>query len=125
MEEEKKKRDFYNNAVVLAEFLSLSKAEDVVVLDLRDANIWADFFIIATVNSPVHAKGLSSQLEEKIKELNLSDYYKKRNYDDGVEWKLIDLGNIIIHLMSKMARDFYDIEGLYRSAKKIVTKTNC
>ena len=124
VEKKEEKIDFYNSAVVLAEFLSLSKAENVVVLDLRQANIWADFFVIATVTSPVHARGLEAQLEERIKEMGLRDYYKKRNYDDGVEWKLLDLGNIVIHLMSKMARDFYDLESLYKNAKKIVIKNN-
>lgn len=112
------KIDFYSSAIVLGEFLNLCRAENVVILDLRDSNVWTDFFIVATVTSPVHARGLVLQLEDKIKEIHLEEFYKKRDYNDGDEWKLLDLENVVIHLMSKMARDFYDLENLYKNAKK-------
>ena len=111
--------DFYNGAVKIAEFLTSSKASDVVVLDLREANIWTDFFVVATVSSPTHAEGLENTLVEEIKKLGLDNWYTKRKNDQGKDWKLIDLGNIVVHLMSKMARNFYNLEELHSNAKKI------
>ena len=111
--------DFYDGAVKIAEFLTFSKADDVVLLDLREANIWTDFFVIATVSSPTHALGIENTLTEEIKKLGLDEWYTKRKNDQGHDWKLIDLGNIVIHLMSKMARSFYDLETLHSNAKKL------
>jgi len=114
------KKDFYDGTLKIAKFLSDSKACDVVVLDLREANIWTDFFIIATVLSPTHATGLENSLVKEIKALNLEQCYRKRGGDEGSEWKLIDIGGIVVHLMSKMARDFYDLENLHKNAKKLI-----
>ena len=111
--------DFYNSALEIGKFLSDAKAEDVVVLDLREANIWTDFFVVATVMSATHASGLEAQLEEEIKKMGMNEYYRKRSSEQGSEWKLIDIGGIVVHLMSKMARSFYDLEGLHKDAKKI------
>jgi len=112
--------DFYESALKIREFLSQSMAEDVLLLDLREANIWTDFFVIATVRSPTHAMGLASQLEDEIEKIGLSSYYKRHSKNfEGDEWKFFDLGNIVVHLMSKMARNFYDLEGLHKNAKKI------
>ncbi|MGP1437886.1 MAG: ribosome silencing factor [Treponema sp.] len=110
--------DFYNRALKIAEFLTLSKASDVVVLDLREANIWTDFFVVATVSSETQALGLENSLIEEIKNLGLDEWYTKRKNDQGKDWKLIDLGNIVVHLMSKMARNFYNLETLHSNAKK-------
>ncbi|MGP1415013.1 MAG: ribosome silencing factor [Treponema sp.] len=111
--------DFYDRAVKIAEFLTSSKASDVVVLDLRESNIWTDYFVIATVSSPTHASGLENSLSEEIKNLGLDEWYTKRKNEQGAHWKLIDLGSIVIHLMSKMAREFYDLENLHSNAKQI------
>ena len=111
--------DFCDGAVKIARFLASSKASDVVVLDLREANIWTDFFVIATVSSPTHASGLENSLVEEIKKLGLDEWYTKRKNDQGSDWKLIDLGNIVVHLMSKMSRNFYNLETLHSDAKKV------
>ena len=111
--------DFYDGAVKIARFLTSSKADDVVLLDLREANIWTDFFVIATTSSATHASGLENSLVEEIKKLGLYEWYTKRKNVQGVDWKLIDLGNIVVHLMSKKARNFYNLEDLHSNAKEI------
>lgn len=114
--------DFYEPALSLGRFLRGSKAIDVLVLDLREANIWTDFFIIATVSSTAHAAGLEKKLYEEIPKLGLEEYHTKRKSPDGSEWKLIDLGGIVIHLMSETARKFYDLEKLRYDSKNILEK---
>ena len=111
--------DFYDYSMKIANFLTSSKATDVVLLDLREANIWTDFFIVATVSSTTHASSLENTLVEHIKEIGLSSWYTKRKNDQGSDWKLIDLGNIVVHLMSSKARNFYNLETLHSNVKKI------
>ena len=111
--------DFYDAAMKIAKFLNLSKATDVLLLDLREANIWTDFFVVATVASQSQALGIENDLIKEIEKLGLSEWYTKRKNSRDADWKLIDLGNIVIHLMSKKARNFYDLETLHSNAKKL------
>jgi len=96
----------------LSELLKEHKGQDVSMLDLRKINNWTDFFIIATVSSIAHMDGLERHIkefcaEEKIDILGVS----RKNADD--EWRLLDLGQAIIHLMTSRAREFYDLERLW------------
>ena len=118
--ETKNNVDFCDIALKIAQYLSDCKATDVVLLDLKEEDIWTRFFIVATVMSATHATGLENSLVKEIKALNLEQCYRKRGGDEGSEWKLIDIGGIVVHLMSKMARDFYDLENLHKNAKKLI-----
>nr|WP_314995247.1 ribosome silencing factor [uncultured Treponema sp.] len=89
------------------------KAESVAVLDLREAHIWADFFVIATISSGKQASGFEGKILEAAKEMNIEQYRTVRKSPDGDEWKLLDFGSIVVHLMSPTARKFYDLERLW------------
>ena len=116
----RKNIDFCDVALKIAHFLTDCKAINVVVVDLSEQVSWTHFFIVATVVSNIHAIGLEKQLEEEIKRLELFDFYNKRTANDGSEWKLIDLGEIAtVNLMSKISRNFYDLEHLHKNAKII------
>jgi ribosome-associated protein len=101
-------------AEALGELLREHKGGNVSVLDLRIMNAWTDFFIVATVSSNAHMEGLERHIKEFCheKEIDiLRKSHKPQNGDD--EWRLIDLGWMVIHLMSRSARDFYEIERLW------------
>lgn len=93
------------------------KGQDVSVLDLRGINNWTDFFIIVTVTSRTHMDGLERHIKDFCceNELDIIGCSRKDNDD---EWRLIDLGSIIIHLMTSAAREFYDLERLWHSIPK-------
>ncbi|PIE97360.1 MAG: ribosome silencing factor [Treponema sp.] len=112
--------NFHDAAIQIGKMLKDYKAEDVVVLDLKDKNIWTDYFIIATVSSATHSKGLEKHIYEETQELNLTEYRTTRKRPEGNEWRLIDLSGIVIHLMSKTARQFYDLEKLWYDSKNIL-----
>ena len=105
--------NFEKAALAFGTLLQDLKAESVAVLDLREANIWTDFFVIATVSSGKQAGGLESKLMEAAKEMNIEEYRTIRKSPDGDEWKLLDFGSIVVHLMSPTARKFYDLERLW------------
>ena len=73
-------------------------------------NSWTDYFVIATVNSSAHWKGLYKYVKEYIKENDLEVHVTHKKGPDTEDWNLIDLGVIVIHLMSEDARYFYDLE---------------
>ncbi len=95
--------------------LAEHKAEDVIILDLRSIAGWTDFFVIATSNSSTHMKGLARFIEEfmaaeKIQPLN------KPVLKDDESWLLEDMGDVVVHIMSREARSFYELEKLWFSA---------
>jgi len=92
------------------------KGEDVRVLDLRGINNWTDFFVIATVSSKTHMDGLERHIRDFCRGNDIEILSSSRkNADD--EWRLLDLGSTIIHLMNKRTRDFYELEKIWAPIK--------
>jgi ribosome-associated protein len=101
-------------AQALGELLREHKGADVVVLDLREMNAWTDFFVIATASSNTHLDGLERHIKDFSRETGIEILRRSRKPPaEGDEWRLIDLGSIVVHLMSARAREFYELERLY------------
>jgi ribosome-associated protein len=105
----------------LGELLRDHNGKDVVVLDLRKLNSWTDFFVIATVTSHTHIQGLLRHIKEFARERDV-DIRQRQSRQQGRqhrevqpddEWNLVDMGNVIVHLMSERARAFYELERLW------------
>jgi ribosome-associated protein len=108
-------------ALEIAALLEDAKGEDVVALDVSELNSWTDFFVIATVASPTHHKSLQKLVKDYCRDSSgaLEIFVPAKKIPDGDDWVLIDLGVIVVHLMSKDARGFYDLEKLWHSARNI------
>ncbi|HKL60588.1 MAG TPA: ribosome silencing factor [Sphaerochaeta sp.] len=98
----------------LSQFLEDHRCTNVNILDIAGECSWADCFIIATVNSVGHLKGVAHELWGEINELELSVANRHKS-PQGDGWELIDCGDIVIHLMSEELRDFYSLEKLWQS----------
>lgn len=103
----------------IAKLMEDGKGKDVTLLDISGLNSWTDYFVILTVNSSAHWQGLYKQVKEYIKENDLEIHLTNKKTPDGDDWNLIDLGAIVIHLMSEQARQFYDLEKLWHNGKII------
>jgi len=111
--------------VLMGNLLRDHKGSDVLILDLRTMESWTDFFVIATATSDAHLDGLERHVKEFCREKNIEILRRSRkpgSFDRAGmqaredEWRIIDLGGTVIHLMSQKARDFYDLERLYSSS---------
>jgi len=96
----------------IAELLRQHKGENVIILDLRYPGDWTDFFVIATASSETHLDGLQRHIKTFCTEQGI-DILRQSSRQEKDEWRIIDLGTTVIHLMSKTVRDFYDLERLY------------
>ena len=121
--------DMLSETEALGDLLREHKGGDVVVLDLRKMNTWTDFFVIATATSNAHLDGLERHIKEFCGERGIEILRRSRkptvpgarsstlSYEitqgQEDEWRIIDLGAAVIHLMSHKAREFYDLERLY------------
>ena len=106
-------------ALEIARLMEDGKGKDVVLIDVHELNSWTDYFVITTVTSSAHWQGLYKQVKEYIKENDLEVHVTNRKSPDGDDWNLIDLGPIVVHLMSEQARQFYDLEKLWHSGRVI------
>lgn len=106
-------------AIEIAQLMEDGKGKDISLIDVHELNSWTDYFVIVTINSSTHWQGLYKQIKEYIKENDLEVHVTNKKSPDGDDWNLIDLGAIVVHLMSEQAREFYDLEKLWHAGRVI------
>ena len=87
------------------------KAQNILVLDIREISGFADWFIIATASSSRNAKAISNKLIESLK-LQEQHLVGIEGQEDS-EWILVDCGDVIVNIMQQDTREFYDLESLW------------
>lgn len=112
-------KDLRQKAIEIAKLMEDGKGKDVVLLNISELNSWTDYFVIVTVNSSTHWQGLFKDVKNYIKDNDLEIHLTNKKSPDGDDWNLIDLGPIVIHLMSEQAREFYDLEKLWHAGERI------
>jgi len=120
------KHDF-SLAVDIGKLLSDHSGGEVMVMDMRPLDFWTDFFVIATANSNTHLSGLERHIKEFARERELEILHRSRRPKDSAEgnsdeWCLLDMGTIVVHLMSVKARSFFELERLWSAAPLIYEK---
>jgi ribosome-associated protein len=87
------------------------KVIDPQVLNVTKLTSMADYMIVASGTSDRHLKALANSVAVSVKE---AGYSIRSEGEQTGDWILLDLGDIIVHLMLPKTRDFYNIEGLWR-----------
>ena len=93
------------------------KAVDVVVLDLRKAGGFTDYFVICTGNNPRQITAIADAVEERLR----VEFGERPHLVEGVEksqWVLLDYFNFVVHVFSPECRDFYALERLWGNAQR-------
>ncbi|MCB2210851.1 ribosome silencing factor [bacterium] len=92
------------------------QAENIQILDLRKLTTLADFFVIATGSVDVHTRAIVDHVE---RELRKSDDRIRPLSVEGrqhLNWVLMDLGEVVLHVFQREARDYYQLEKLWGDA---------
>ena len=105
-------------AADIAKFVSDHKALDPVVMDVSEQTGWVDCFIVATVNSLGHLKGVTRELWGFLADRGVQVMNRHKSVA-GDGWELIDCGSILIHLMSAELREFYALEKLWHTGERL------
>ena len=90
--------------------LDEKNGEDIITLDLRNKGGFADAFVLVTGNSETHMRTLTETAEE-IFERNGRKC--RIEGEQSLNWRLIDAGDIVVHVFSHKGRDFYRLERLW------------
>ncbi len=102
---------------VAVEAAQSKKAEDIAVLDLKDVATFTDTFVICSGLNPRQNQAISDEIETQLKQEGLRAA-SIEGYQQA-EWILMDYGYFIIHIFSRRARDYYELERLWKSARRV------
>ena len=101
----------------ITKVLDKNKAEAIEVFDLREKDYFVDYAIIASSLGPKHTTALLDYLK---KDLKPKEHFN--NVDESPEWVVIDLGDILIHIMTPEYRIKYDMESFLSELRGNVTE---
>ena len=87
------------------------KAKDVVEIDVRDKTSVCDFLVIASGTSTRHVKSIADEVVRKVKDLDVMPLGVEGERE--AEWVLVDLGDVVVHVMLPRVREFYALERLW------------
>ena len=93
------------------------KAHDLVVLDLREVASFTDFFVIASGTNVRQVQAIADEVVEQLKKQG-TRAARVEGYKTA-EWVLVDYGDFIVHVFENKARQFYDLERLWRDAARV------
>src|ERR1700751_4786643 len=94
------------------------KAEELTILELeKNSGAFTDYFLICSGSNPRQIQAISDEIELRLKRNGV--YPNNIEGHRQAEWVLIDYVDFVVHIFSASARKYYDLERLWRSAKKI------
>ena len=98
-------------AEAIAEVLDSKKARDIKVLYVEDKTVIAEYFVVCTGNSSTQVKALAGEVEYRLGLRGVEPYSVEGR--DNNSWLLLDYSNVIVHIFSREAREFYNLDKLY------------
>tara|TARA_B100000508_G_C11465832_1_gene282422 strand:+ start:6383 stop:6757 length:375 start_codon:yes stop_codon:yes gene_type:complete len=109
---------------VIVEGMKNNKAEDIVVIDLREVeNAVTDFFVICSGDSATQIEGIANSVVRLTrKELKEKPWHKEGK--NNAQWVLLDYVNVVVHIFYKELRQYYELEDLWADGKKITVEDN-
>ncbi len=94
------------------------KASDVLLLDIRDVSVIADYFVICSGNNNRQLQAIADAIDEELGKQGAILLHREGTADTG--WVLLDFGDIVIHIFGPQEREYYRLERLWSEAKTVV-----
>ncbi|HWF91440.1 MAG TPA: ribosome silencing factor [Terriglobales bacterium] len=94
------------------------KAEEITILELdKDSGAFTDYFVVCSGSNPRQVQAISDEVEMRLKKAGQPPR-QMEGYKQG-EWILLDYVDFVVHVFSEKARKYYDLERLWKSAKRL------
>ncbi len=97
--------------------LSKDEDADLTVLKMSSLSYLTDYFVIATADSSVQMKSMRDRVVDIFKSEHHPIVFYDKNTDH--DWMIVDAEEIVIHIFTRKARSFYDLESLWSDAQKV------
>ena len=98
------------------------KAYDIIILDIRNISIIADYFVICSGRSSINVQAIAGGIVDKVKEELSGLIPRKEGVREG-RWILLDYGDVVVHIFQEDERRFYNLERLWGDAPVVSTNT--
>ena len=93
------------------------QAVDITVLNLSGAGAFAEYFLLCSGQSQPQIQDIGEAIEEKLHRQGRRVAHREGK--SSAEWVLLDYGDFVVHIFSERARQYYDLERLWRSAERM------
>ena len=107
----------YEQSILTAKAISSKKGLNIKLIEIGDISSLADYMIIATGTSSTHVKAIADEVEYQLDEAGISVSHIEGYRSNS--WILLDYVDVIVHIFSDEAREFYDLERLWQDGKEI------
>ena len=107
----------YEQSILTAKAISSKKGLNIKLIEIGDISSLADYMVIATGTSSTHVKAIADEVEYQLDEAGFSVSHIEGYRSNS--WILLDYVDVIVHIFSDEAREFYDLERLWQDGKKI------
>ncbi len=104
----------YEMATTAARAASEMFATDVTLIDLRGLVSYADYFVIASAQTERQTRRVAQEVIERM--IEKGHRPRTKRLDEGTAWISLDFLDVVVHIFTKKARDYYRLESLWRSA---------
>jgi ribosome-associated protein len=94
------------------------KADEIAILELeKESGAFTDYFVVCSGTNPRQIQAISDEVEERLKKSGIRPTHVE-GYNQA-EWVLLDYVDFVVHVFSEKSRRFYDLERLWKSAKRL------
>ena len=107
----------FEKAKAAVKILDSKKAKNIELLKVEGLTILADYFIICSADSSTLVRALADTLEDEFDKKDIKLF--SREGKDGLNWLLMDYGDVIVHIFYQESREFYSLEKLWSDAENI------
>jgi ribosome-associated protein len=104
-------------ALLAARIGAERKAQNVVVLDMREVTLVADYFVILSGHTPLQVGALADHIEEGLVQVG-AERLRRVGGARG-HWILLDFGSVVVHVFTEEERRYYDLERLWGDARPV------
>jgi ribosome-associated protein len=105
----------YDLARLAAAAADDKKASDIVLLDMRGLVAYTDYLVLATGQTPRQTKAIADEIRRRVKE-ETGVFPRRVEGDREADWVLMDYIDIVVHIFTPQARDFYRLDRLWHDA---------
>ena len=103
---------------MIVDAVSERLGSDIVLLDMRDVSLLADYFVLCNAESSPQVQAILDEVETEAKRAGARVLHVEGERDSG--WVLLDYGSVVLHVFDPELRAYYDLEGLWKKAKLVV-----